>query len=96
MDTHYLDPPRLLSLKTGEDDTLEEKAAELLAQGRKGITALSEKRDYLTFDQLQLRYRREVSNSAGWADESIQSGLFRRAYNPLAGRRPRRSQSSEW
>jgi hypothetical protein len=87
-DTHHLDAPSLLSLQSGENSTLEEQAAEWLAKGRKGVTALSEKRDYLTFDQLQLRYRREVSNHTGISDESLMSGLFRRAHNPLLGTRP--------
>lgn len=96
LDISYLDPPQVLNLKSGEDSSLEDEAAAWLAKGRQGVTALSEKRDYLTVDQLQLRYRREVSNHTGVCDESLMSGMFRRTYNPLAGSRPsRRLQSSD-
>lgn len=87
-DTHYLDDPRELRLKNGEDSTLEEQARVLLTKSRQGITALSEKRDWLSDDQLKLRYDREVMNHNGIPDESLMSGLFRRAYNPLANSRP--------
>lgn len=88
LDTGYLNAPSVLRLKSGEDGALEEQAAALLAQARRGVTALSDKRDYLTFDQLQLRYRHEVMNHTGIADESLRSGLFRRAHNELANSRP--------
>jgi len=78
-----------LRLKTGEDYALEEQAAAWLAKSRQGVTALSEKRDYLTRDQLQLRAQREILNSTGFCDESLMSGLFRRAFNPQAGHRPK-------
>jgi hypothetical protein len=94
--TDYLGGPRPLRLKSGEDRTCEEKAAELLAKSREGVTALSDKRDYLTHDQLANRYAHEVMNSNGFSDESLMSGLFRRSYNPLAGSRPsRRAHSGE-
>jgi len=84
----YLDGAKRLPLKTGEDYSLEEQAALLLAQGRQGVTALADKRDYLTKDQLQLRAQREILNNNGVSDESLFSGLFRRAFNPLAHSRP--------
>lgn len=86
----YLGPPRPLRLRSGEDRTIEDQAAALLAQSREGVTALSDKRDYLTKDQLNNRYAHEVMNSNGFSDESLMSGLFRRAYNPLANSRPTR------
>jgi hypothetical protein len=88
LDTHYLDPPNPLRLKSGEDKGIEQEAAAWLAKGRAGVRALSEKTDYLTFDQLQLRARREVSNHNGVCDESLVRGMFRRTFNPLAGSRP--------
>jgi hypothetical protein len=90
LDSHYLEPPSELSLRSGEDYSLEEQAALLLAKGRQGVTALSDKRDYLTKDQLKLRAEREVLNHTGVSDESLMSGLFRRAFNPNAGCRPSR------
>lgn len=94
LDTNYLGEPQVLSLKSGEDWRIEEHAAALLAQSRVGVTALSEKRDYLTRDQLNNRYDHEVLNQNGFSDESLMSGLFRRAHNPLAGSRPTRRHHS--
>jgi hypothetical protein len=79
-----------LRLKSGDDYKLEEEAAAWLAKSREGVTALSEKRDYLTYDQLQLRAQREILNQNGVPDESLMSGLFRRAFNPNAHCRPNR------
>lgn len=70
------------------DYSVEEEANRWLAKGREGVTALSDKRDYLTHDQLVLRGQREVLNGSGFSDESLMSGLFRRTYNPLFGKRP--------
>jgi len=88
-DTDYLSPESTLRLKSGEDFALEEQAAAILAKSREGITALTEKRDWLSRDQLLNRYQHEVSNANGICDESLMSGIFRRAFNPLAGHRPR-------
>lgn len=85
-----LSSPSILRLKSGEDYSLEEQAAQLLSKCREGVTALSEKRDYLTHDQLQLRAQREILNSNGVPDEHIVSGLFRRSFNPNMGHRPQR------
>ena len=80
--------PRPLHLKSGTDYDVEERADRLLATSREGITALHEKRDWLSRDQLQLRASKEVLNVNGFSDEALMSGLFRRAFNPLAGHRP--------
>ena len=85
----YLGGEKFLNLKSGVDFSLEEEADQWLARSREGITALSEKRDFLTRDQLQLRASREVLNQNGFPDESLMSGLFRRSYNPNFGHRPR-------
>lgn len=85
----YLDAPRYLSTKSGTNYKLEEEADKLLATSREGVTALSDKRDYLTNDQLALRASKEILNSQGVPDASLVSGLFRRTYNPLSGQRPR-------
>lgn len=80
--------PAVLRLKAGEDYKLEEIAAALLAKGREGVTALRDKREYLTKDQLDLRASKEVTNVNGVSDEALMSGLFRRAFNPNKGHRP--------
>jgi hypothetical protein len=77
-------------LYSGINSDLEEQANALLREGRRGITALSEKKDYLTEEQLNLRQAREVLNSNGFPDPSIRQGLYRRVYSPLAGARPGR------
>jgi len=80
----------LNDLYSGINSDLEEQANAILREGRRGITALSEKKDYLTEEQLNLRQAREVLNSNGFPDPSIRQGLYRRAYSPLAGGRPGR------
>jgi hypothetical protein len=80
------------NLYSGINNDLEEQANAILREGRRGITALSEKKDYLTEEQLSLRQAREVLNSNGVPDPSIRQGLYRRAYNPTANIRPRRCQ----
>jgi hypothetical protein len=87
--------PRLLPLKDGVNYKIEEEANKLLAQSRRGVTALSAKQDYLSEDQLRLRYQREIFNSHGVCDESLVCGLFRRAHNPLAGSRPSKPHSED-
>jgi hypothetical protein len=88
-DSSSLEPPRYLGLKNGLDYSVEEQADKWLAKGREGVTALCDKRDYLTKDQLQLRASKEVLNINGVPDEALFSGLFRRAHNPLSNSRPR-------
>lgn len=75
----------------GVNYDLEERANALLREGRRGVTALSEKKDYFTEEQLMLRQSREVLNLNGVPDEAIFSGMYRRAYNPLSGKRPTRA-----
>ena len=77
-------------LYTGINSELEEQANAILREGRRGVTALSEKKDYLTEEQLNLRQAREVLNSNGVPDPSIRQGLYRPPYSPLAGSRPGR------
>lgn len=91
----YLEPPQVLSMRSGPNHKVEEEADRWLAKSREGVTALSEKRDYLTHDQLMLRSSREILNINGVPDANLVSGLFRRSYNPLAGHRPKKSQTDE-
>ena len=83
------------NLYNGINSELEEQANAILREGRKGITALSEKKDYLTEEQLSLRQAREVLNSNGVPDPSIRQGLYRRVYNPQSNLRPRRCVSDQ-
>lgn len=80
------------NLYNGINSELEDQANAILREGRRGVTALSEKKDYLTEEQLNLRQAREVLNSNGFPDPSIRQGLYRRSYNPLTNLRPRRCQ----
>ena len=84
-------------LYSGVRSDLEEVANAILREGRRGVTALSEKKDYLTDEQMALRQAREVLNGRnGYPDPSIKQGLYRRAYNASAGIRPCRSYDEEW
>lgn len=95
----FLDPdshdPQYLSLKSGVDYSKESDADKLLAKSREGVTALKDKRDWFTFDQMRLRTQKEVLNANGISDESLMSGLFKRTYNPLFGQRPGRGHHSD-
>lgn len=84
------------NLYSGVKLDLEEMANAILRKGREGITALSEKKDYLTDEQLALRQQREVLNTNGFPDPSIKQGLYRRSYSASFGCRPSRVQPDEW
>ena len=92
----YLDPPAQFRLISGRNESIEDEANKLLAHSREGITALSEKRDWLSPDQLALRSAREVGNRNGFADETLICGMFRRAYNPDFGQRPGSVHNDDW
>lgn len=84
-----------MRLTSGTNYALESQANELLRQGREGVTKLSEKKDYLTEEQLALRWDKEVSNGHGFPEAHLVSGLFKRSYNPLAGKRPTRQRHED-
>lgn len=65
----------LADLYSGVKSDLEEAANAILREGRRGVTALSEKKDYLTDEQMALRQAREVLNGNGFPDPSIKQGL---------------------
>jgi hypothetical protein len=89
-DFDYLQPAQPMRVRPGVNFALEEEADKWLATAREGVTALSDKHDYLTRDQLKLRADREVLNHNGVSDEALFSGIFRRAHNPLKNTRPSR------
>jgi len=82
-------------IMSGVNYDLEKQANDLLRESRRGVTKLSEKKDYFTEEQLMLRWSREVYNINGVPDSHIMSGLYKRAYNPNAGDRPTRLRPSE-
>ena len=83
-------------LYSGVVTDLEKVANAWLREGRRGVTALSEKKDYLTDEQMALRQQREVLNANGFPDPSIRQGIYRRAYNAHSGSRPCRNGTEEW
>lgn len=83
------------TVPSGINYKLEAEADEMLRQGRVGVTRLEDKKDYLSSEQLQLRYAREVYNANGFPDPRVVSGLYRRAYNPLANSRPGKNRSED-
>lgn len=86
-----LDPPKIMSLRSGTNYALEEQADTWLTEARESAS----KSDWLSHDQLALRQSREIPNHLGVADESLMSGIYRRAFNPLAGQRPKRPRSRD-
>lgn len=76
------------TVPSGPNFALEEEANRLLADDRRGVTKLSDKKDILTEEQLLLRKSKEVYNQNGVPDRSLMSGIFKREYNPTIGRRP--------
>lgn len=86
---------RPLSLKMGTDYKLEEEADSWLAESRRGVTSMSAKTDYLSKEQLALRQSKEVMNHHGMADSALFSGMYRRAFNPHAGQRPKGRRNSD-
>lgn len=87
--------PTTLSLTPGVNWKLEDAADELLAEGRRGVTSMAAKTDYLSREQLTLRQSKEVFNTNGVPDSSLVAGLYRRAYNPLSGQRPKHRKSDD-
>ncbi len=87
--------PCVTFLRNGTNYSLEEEAAQILANGRRGDLKLTDPKDWFTHEQLQLRLQREVYCTQGQPDASLTSGLYRRAYNPLAGQRPTRLSGGE-
>lgn len=69
---------------------LEKQATDILMADRalQG-NAINAKKDWFSEDQLRMRQDREVL-SAHPVDRLIEAGLYRRAFSPLAGKRPTR------
>lgn len=86
--------PKIMPLRSGERNQLEEDTERLLAADRRNSSS-SDKTDYLSREQLILRQKKEVYNSTGIPDASLISGLYKRAYNPELGNRPRKGGSDD-
>lgn len=84
-----------LVLRNGIHPVVEAEANEWLRRSREGVTKLSEKKDFLTEEQLALRGDREIPNGHGYPEEHLFSGMYKRAYNPLAGKRPSRARAHD-
>lgn len=78
----------------GVDPYLEEQADRILAEDRKR-SAKEDDGDYLTDGQMDSRRQREVYNKNGVPESHLYNGLFRRAYNPLIGKRGRSPSQDE-
>lgn len=82
----------ILTLHCGVDPELEEKADALLMRDRQehrvGGYHLDDLNGWLSEEQLDRRRSREIHNSLGYVGDYLIHGLYRRAYNPLLGRRP--------
>ena len=78
----------LLPLTEGPLFELEDAADRLLALERKisGAKTHDAINDYLTKDQLNVRHSHEVLTPT--PEETLYSGVYHRAYNPLFGKRP--------
>lgn len=81
----------MTSIMSGTNYELEAIANEWLRKSREGVTKLSEKKDYLTEEQLTLRQNREIPNGHGHPEAHIISGYYKRSFNPLFGKRPTKS-----
>lgn len=85
---------KILSLRSGDRNATEEDAERLLATGRR--KQVCDPADvYLSREQMILRRSKEVYNMHGTPDASLVRGIYRRAYNPLAGQRPTGSRNND-
>lgn len=87
---YSLGDPRNLPLRSGIDWSSEDEAERILTTDRRAPEMpLDPDYQILTRDQELLRRQREVLGPYGAPDRSAgPSGMYRRAFNPLAGQRP--------
>lgn len=81
---------RLPGRTSGIDWDLEEEADRLLADYRRDHPIISEE-EYLVLSkgQMDRRSQKEILNKQAFPEAHLFSGLYRRAYNPNIGKRPR-------
>ena len=82
-------------VKSGINFELEKEANEWLRRSRQGVTALSEKKDFLTEEQMKLRLDHEVYNINGFPETTPRSWWRAQAFTTQAtGTIHRNSQGS--
>ena len=81
---------KVLPLRSGDKNQIEEDAERLLARGRRQEEDV-DKTEYLSREQYILRKNREVYSTNGVPDSSLISGIYKRTYNPEFGNRPSKS-----
>lgn len=75
---------------TGVDRELEFEADKILSWDKSRAEVKStDWYGILSPDQVRARLDREVYNQNGFPEPAIEEGLYRRAYNPLFGKRPK-------
>lgn len=83
-----------MALRSGDGNQTEEDAEKFLAAGRRQQVCDPDN-VYLSREQMMLRRSKEVFNMHGVPDASLVRGLYRRAFNPLAGSRPTRAHNND-
>jgi hypothetical protein len=86
---------RVLPLRSGDKNSIEEDAERLLAASRRGKNGPVVTDEWLSREQYILRKNKEVYSASGVPDASLISGLYKRAYNPEFGNRPNKTKSSD-
>lgn len=84
---------RVLPLRSGDKNAIEEDAEKLLAASRRSDLEITS--EWLSREQYILRKNKEVYSASGVPDASLIRGLYKRTYNPLAGQRPSKSRGSD-
>lgn len=81
---------RILNRTSGTSWELEEEADRLLANYRREHPIISEE-EYLVLSkgQMDRRSQKEILNKQSFPEAHLYSGLYKRAYNPNLGKRPR-------
>lgn len=84
------DGRKLLDKTCGTYWELEEEADRILADYRREHPIISEE-EYLVLSkgQMDRRSQKEILNKQAYPEAHLYSGLYRRAYNPQFGKRPR-------
>lgn len=82
-------------VKSGPDWELETEAHAILIKDRRdrGLRSNrvnSEEYSWLSFEQLDLRQKREICTEFAIGDMIVPTGMYMRAWNPMIGTRPRR------
>jgi hypothetical protein len=74
----------------GQYEALEESAYQMLLADRRLQQSPhhADKHGWLTCEQIELRQNREVLVPTGVPDAAVVRGIYRRAWNPMAGKRP--------